>query len=128
MPIGRSCAAALLLAAASFNSAEAWPQGYPARPVRYLVAGAAGSGSDTIARIVTMGLSPALGQQTVVDNRIAAIHEKTVAALNDGGVNKRLTDAGYIVAGNQPAEFKSHLKSEVDRFGALVRKLGLNAN
>ena len=83
MSIGRLCAAALLLAAAFGHNTESWPQGYPARPVRYLVADAAGSGSDTIARIVT---------------------------------------------GNQPPEFKSHVKSEVDRLGALVRKLGLNAN
>lgn len=324
MAIGRFCAAALLVAAASMHNADAWSQGYPARPVRYLVPDAAGSGSDTIARIVTMGLSPAMGQQAVVDNRpgatgtigadlaakapaegytvlqissalaaamsiyrnlpfdlvrdfepvtqlaeapqvvvvhppvpvksmmelanlaksnpgalkygsagsgssthlaaelfkahsgvdmlhvpyrgggpaitavlsgetqvyfapvaaslphiklgrlralavttskrvplmpdlvtvaeagfpgyeaaqwygilvpaktpgaiIAAIHEETVVALNTPSVNKRLTDAGYIIVGSPPAAFKSHLKSEVDRLGALIRKLGLKGN
>lgn len=324
MPISRFCAAALLLAAAVTHNADAWSQGYPTKPVRYLVADAAGSGSDTIARIVTAGLTPAFGQQAVVDNRpgatstigadivakapadgytilqissalaaamsiyrnlpfdlvrdfepvtqlaaapqvvvvypsvpvksmtelanlakskpdalkygsagsgssthlaaelfkaqsgvdmlhvpyrgggpaitavisgetqvyfapvaaalphikqgrlralavttskrvllmsdlptvaeagfpgyqaaqwygilvpaktprpiVAAIRDKTVAALNDQGVNKKLTDAGYLVVGDQPAEFKSHLKFEVDRLGALVRKLGLKGN
>jgi tripartite-type tricarboxylate transporter receptor subunit TctC len=324
MSANRTWAAALLLVAALPHNFDALAQGYPGRPVRYLVPDAAGSGSDTIARIVTMGLSPALGQQAVVDNRpgatstigadlaakapadgytvlqissalaaamsiyrnlpfdlvrdfepvtqlaaapqlvvvhpsvpaktmtelaslarskpgalrygsagsgssthlaaelfktqsgvdmlhvpyrgggpaitavvagetqvyfaplatalphvrqgrlralavttskrvplvsdlptvaeggfpgyeaaqwygilvpagtprpiVTALHDKAVAALSDPSVNKRLTEAGYIVTGNPSGEFKSYLRSEVDRLGALVRKLGLKAN
>ena len=51
-----------------------------------------------------------------------------VAALNDPGVHRRLVDNGYIVVGNQPAEFRAFLQSEVERLGTLVRKLGLKAN
>ncbi|MCC7483711.1 MAG: tripartite tricarboxylate transporter substrate binding protein [Burkholderiales bacterium] len=65
-------AIALLLAATPVSTASSAAQGYPARPVRYLVADTAGSGSDTIARIVNLGLTPALGQQVVVDNRPGA--------------------------------------------------------
>ena len=324
MPVYRFGAAALLFAALTLHCMDARSQGYPARPVRYLVPDAAGSGSDTIARILTSGLSLALGQQAVVDNRpgatgtigadlaakapadgytilqissalaaamsiyrnlpfdlvrdfepvtqlaaapqivvvhpsvpvtsmtelaslaksrpgalkygsagsgssthlaaelfkaqagvdmlhvpyrgggpaitavisgetqvyfapvaaslqyvkqgrlralavttarrvplmpglvtvaeagfpgyeasqwygilapaktarpiIAALRDRTVAALNDQSVNRKLTDAGYLVVGSEPAEFKSHLKSEVDRLGALTRRLGLKAN
>jgi tripartite-type tricarboxylate transporter receptor subunit TctC len=47
-------------------------QGYPAKPVRYIVPMSAGSGADTIGRIVVSGLGPALGQQVIVDNRTGA--------------------------------------------------------
>ena len=44
-------------------------QNYPTRAIRLIVPQAAGSASDTVARIVAGGLSPLLGQQIVVDNR-----------------------------------------------------------
>jgi len=69
-------------------------------------------------------LAPAKTPRQAID----AIRERTVAALNDQGANRKLTDAGYIVVGSEPGQFKSYLKSEVDRLGALVRKLGLKAN
>jgi tripartite-type tricarboxylate transporter receptor subunit TctC len=62
-------ALALLLAALP---AAAGAQGYPAKPVRYLVAFSAGSGADTIGRIVAAGMSQTIGQQVVVENRTGA--------------------------------------------------------
>jgi tripartite-type tricarboxylate transporter receptor subunit TctC len=47
-------------------------QGYPAKPVRYLIPMSPGSGADTIGRIVAGGMAPALGQQVVIDNRTGA--------------------------------------------------------
>ncbi len=38
-----------------------WARKYPSKPIRYLVADAAGSGSDTIGRIVATGLIPGFG-------------------------------------------------------------------
>jgi tripartite-type tricarboxylate transporter receptor subunit TctC len=60
---------ALLLAALP---AVAGAQGYPAKPVRYLVAFSAGSGADTIGRIVAAGMTQTLGQQVIVENRTGA--------------------------------------------------------
>src|SRR5689334_20053852 len=60
-----------LLLAALFPAA-AGAQAYPVKPVRYLVAFGAGSGADTIARIVTSGMTQTLGQQVIVDNRAGA--------------------------------------------------------
>ena len=60
--IAMSCAAALLMA--THAAAE-----YPERPLRYIVPQAAGSASDTSARIVAFELTRILGQQVVVDNR-----------------------------------------------------------
>jgi len=60
----------LLLAALLPTAAGA--QSYPAKPVRYLVPMSAGSGADTIGRIIAGGMSAALGQQVVIDNRAGA--------------------------------------------------------
>lgn len=43
-------------------------QGYPARPIRYIVPVAAGGGSDMIGRVVTERWARALGQSMVVEN------------------------------------------------------------
>ena len=61
-----------LLLPAVFFAATAGAQGYPAKPVRLLVSFSAGSGTDTIARIVAGGMVKPLGQQVVVENRAGA--------------------------------------------------------
>jgi tripartite-type tricarboxylate transporter receptor subunit TctC len=59
----------LLLAAGCGLSAAAVSQSYPARPVRVVVAFAAGGFADGTTRQITQRLSAQLGQQFVVDNR-----------------------------------------------------------
>ena len=62
----------VLISLACYFAASGWAQRYPAKPVRYIVADAAGSGSDTLARMLAVELTPVLGQQVVVDNRPGA--------------------------------------------------------
>src|SRR5262245_30783599 len=50
----------------------AFAQAYPTRPVRVIVGQAAGSGSDTVARLIGQFLSERLGQQFVIENRPGA--------------------------------------------------------
>ena len=78
--IARTAAAALLLASLA---AVAQAQPYPIRPVR-MVTSEAGGGSDFIARVVGQGLSGALGQQVIVDNRGMIGAEITARAAPDG--------------------------------------------
>ena len=62
------------IAAVSTTTAHAQtrPAGYPERPVRFVVAQAAGSGVDLLTRIVARKLSDNYGQQFIVENRPGA--------------------------------------------------------
>ena len=53
-------------------AATASAQGYPTRPIRMVVALAAGGPTDVVMRIFATKLSEQFGQQVVVDNRAAA--------------------------------------------------------
>jgi tripartite-type tricarboxylate transporter receptor subunit TctC len=52
----------------SAAAAPASAQGWPTRPVTVVVPFAAGSSTDTAARILAVGMSEVLGQQLVIEN------------------------------------------------------------
>ena len=58
--------------AVTMHSAVASAQSYPARPIRLVVALAAGGPTDVVMRIYATKMTELLGQQLVVDNRAAA--------------------------------------------------------
>ncbi len=72
MFIDKSAAPAALLALVALAAQSAAAQSYPLRTVRYIVPISAGSGADTIGRIVTAGMAQVFGQQVIVDNRTGA--------------------------------------------------------
>ena len=60
----------LMLAALAVTQAHAaWAQGYPARPIRLIVAVPPGGAADFTARIVGQKLAEGLGQNVVAENR-----------------------------------------------------------
>lgn len=66
----RTLVTRLLAFAISLGSALSWAQqAYPSRPVRVIVAIAAGGSIDLVARLVAQRLTDALGQNFLVDNR-----------------------------------------------------------
>ena len=75
--LGASLAA--LLALTFVQPAQA--QTYPSRAVTIVVPVAPGGVSDTLARALAQRLSPALGQQVVIENRGGAAHTIGAAAV-----------------------------------------------
>jgi tripartite-type tricarboxylate transporter receptor subunit TctC len=76
-----ACTAALL-------SLTAWGQQYPTKPVRVVVAFAAGGFADGVARLIGQKMSDGLGQPVVIDNRGGAggnIATRLVAAAPSDG-------------------------------------------
>ncbi len=53
-------------------SAPASPQNYPVRSIRLVVPFPAGGPSDFLSRVLGQGMSAALGQQIVLENRTGA--------------------------------------------------------
>jgi tripartite-type tricarboxylate transporter receptor subunit TctC len=84
LTVPRIIIAGLLLAAASFTTADARAASaadYPTRPVRIMVGFAAGGAPDTLARVVGEKLGETLGQPFVVENRTGAQGNTAMAAV-----------------------------------------------
>jgi len=89
---------ALFLCAACGLPSAAWTQQWPAKPVRIIVPFPPGQAADIITRIVAERLSPALGQQVIVDNRPGA-----GAALGTEVGAKSAPDGYTLLAGGSAA-------------------------
>jgi tripartite-type tricarboxylate transporter receptor subunit TctC len=57
---------------------------------------------------------------------VAAVRNAALAALRNPAVAKRMTDLGYVVIGDQPEEFASHLRDEVASLAKILK--GLQGN
>jgi len=68
----RSFAALALAMAAPFALAQSLPDGWPSRPIKFIVPFAPGGGADIVARLIGARLADALGKPVVIDNRAGA--------------------------------------------------------
>src|SRR3954464_4227404 len=73
-------------------SADAFAQGYPARPIRMIVGYGAGGSTDLAARIVAAHMEKTLGQPVTVENRVGGN-----GAVGTGAVFNAQPD-GYTLA------------------------------
>ena len=62
----------LCVAVCAFAGAESYAQDWPTKPVKFIVPFPPGGSVDQVARILANALTPALGQQVIVDNRSGA--------------------------------------------------------
>jgi len=58
---------------------------------------------------------------------IAKFHRDTVAALADPVIRQRLDQLGVNVIGSSPTELAAFLKSEMDKWGPLIKAAGIKA-
>jgi tripartite-type tricarboxylate transporter receptor subunit TctC len=88
-----------LLAAALLFAPAATAQTYPDRPIRVVVPFSAGSASDVVTRIVLDKMSPALGQQFIVENQPGAggnIGTAAIARAEPTGYNLVMSTSGPL--------------------------------
>jgi len=77
-------------------------QSYPSKPIRLIVPNVPGGGTDTVARLIAEKVSPALGQQIIVDNRGGAggrIAAELVARAPKDGYMLLLGSAATLITG-----------------------------
>jgi tripartite-type tricarboxylate transporter receptor subunit TctC len=89
-----------VIAALQF-AASASAQPFPAKPVRIIVAYAAGGPVDTVARVAAQNLTAIWGQQVVVDNRAGAggaLGTQVVVKAPPDGYTLLVTNSGPITA------------------------------
>src|SRR5262249_8730076 len=86
---------------AALAQSRADAQSYPARPIRIIVPTTAGSGMDTVARMIGQRFTEAWGQQVIVDDRPGASgiigHEIAAKAVPDGYTLILATAAGVVI-------------------------------
>ncbi len=100
-PIGRRALLAATPALTLAHPAAAQPIWRPTRPLRFFVGFGAGGPSDTIVRLVSQELGPALGTTVVVDNRPGASGNLgTLAAVQAPPDGHTLGFAGIHLATN----------------------------
>ena len=86
---------ALLLAVAAAFASIASAQPYPAKPIKLVAPSTPGDAPDVIARLIADKLSPALGQQVVVENRPGA-----GGVVGSDYVAKAAPDGYTLIMGN----------------------------
>src|SRR5438477_5075773 len=109
MSVRRTFLLLFVFAAASIAPLFAIAQGWPDKPIKFIVAAPAGSSLDVLARTISDKLKDRLGQPVVVDDRPAA--GGTAAA---DFVAKSAPD-GYtmVISFNGPLAFGPHLYSKL---------------
>ena len=110
----------LVLAAAGLSNAVA-QDGYPTKPLRWIVPFEVGGGTDAVARPIAMALGEVLRQTVIYENRGGG------GGLLAAELVARAAPDGYtflVAAGNTPEAFASFIEFEMERWGRVVKVSG----
>jgi hypothetical protein len=124
--LGRRKFLRLAAGAAAFPAVPriAWAQAYPTRPVRVIVATAAGGGNDIIARLIGQWLSKRLGQQFVVENRPGAgsnIGTEAVVRASADGYTLLLVSASNAINATLYEKLSFNFMQDITPVAGLMR-------
>lgn len=86
---------AMIIGALIASATGVWAQAYPVKPIRWVVPGTPGDGSDVTGRLIAERLSRELGQPVVVENRPGA-----GGVLGSDAVAKSAPDGYTMIVGN----------------------------
>lgn len=118
-------------------------QRYPTRPVRIIIPFPPGEAADIIARLIQPVISERMGQLSLATNgeggypHLAFEYFASMAgfkflhvpykgaAMIVPDVNAKLKTAGLLVANESADYFQKFVRSEYDKYGKLVRSIGL---
>jgi tripartite-type tricarboxylate transporter receptor subunit TctC len=56
---------------------------------------------------------------------VARLHQATVKILSDAALREKLADQGFEPVGNSPEEFGAYIKSEIAKWGKVIRDAGI---
>ena len=105
-------------------SQTAGAQGYPSRPVRWIVTAAAGGPADTLARLLGSWLSERLGQPFVIENRTVAggnIGTEAVAHAPADGYTLHLTATSDAINATLYHKLNFSLIPDIAPVASLIR-------
>lgn len=91
--------AAFAVALAAVSSAPG-AQGFPSKTIRIISGFAPGGGTDVVARVLAAAISPSLGQQVIVENRVGAggtVAANVVAKSEPDGSTLLVTEHSAVV-------------------------------
>ena len=56
---------------------------------------------------------------------VARLHEGVVKILAEGALREKLADQGFEPVGDSPQEFAAYIKSEIAKWGKVIRDAGI---
>jgi tripartite-type tricarboxylate transporter receptor subunit TctC len=59
---------------------------------------------------------------------VARLHQSTVEALRDPGVQQKLSSQGLTLVGNTPDEFTAYIRAEIEKWAKVAKAAGLVGN
>jgi tripartite-type tricarboxylate transporter receptor subunit TctC len=83
---------------------------------------------DDVPGLVALNWWGVLFPAGVPKNLVAKLHADTVKTLADPDVKKKFADLGVVAVSSTPEEFGRFIKSEMDKYGKLIKEANIKVN